>query len=285
MSEGVFGQLLPKILIGTGGYSDEDLLGTLYPHRTSKQDFLHHYANHYDTLELNATFHTFLSIKAVQGLIDKANGRLKFTIKVHQQFSHHQTANQALATDFLKRLEPLIHQELLIGLLLQFPPTFHRTPSNRLYLKTLCDWLSPHKLILEFRCPSWHCPPVFEQIIKTPHLHWCHSDYPVNIGLPTTPFWVSHRTGYVRLHGKNPNWHKATTAKERHDYRYSSDELYQLAKLLFDERQHYDTLYLYFQNTTNSHSFYNIMTLKEQLKQFSFITKTPQIQNEQCELF
>ena len=35
----------PRIYLGTGGYSDTDLLGTLYPQGTKKTDFLREYAD------------------------------------------------------------------------------------------------------------------------------------------------------------------------------------------------------------------------------------------------
>lgn len=49
--------MLPHIYIGTGGYADTDLIGTLYPFGTAKEDFLFVYSQHYDTLEINSTFH------------------------------------------------------------------------------------------------------------------------------------------------------------------------------------------------------------------------------------
>ncbi|MDE3953518.1 DUF72 domain-containing protein, partial [Glaesserella parasuis] len=65
----------PHIYIGTGGYSDTDLVGTLYPFGTDKADFLSVYSQHYDTVEINSTFHATIGYKAVQGILKKAEGR------------------------------------------------------------------------------------------------------------------------------------------------------------------------------------------------------------------
>ena len=46
----------PRIYLGTGGYSDTDLLGTLYPTGTKKTDFLREYAKQYGAVEINSTF-------------------------------------------------------------------------------------------------------------------------------------------------------------------------------------------------------------------------------------
>lgn len=86
-----------------------------------------------------------------------------------------------------------------------------------------------------------------------------------NIGLPNTPFWVNTRTAYYRLHGHNKNWWEENSAKDRHNYRYSDDELGKIADDIFAKSEQFDELFIYFQNTTNAHSFYNIITLKEKL--------------------
>ena len=43
-----------KVYIGTGGYSNEDWLGLLYPEGTKSADFLEVYSHAFDTVELNA---------------------------------------------------------------------------------------------------------------------------------------------------------------------------------------------------------------------------------------
>ena len=60
--------MMPRIYIGTGGYSDTDLLGTLYPYGTSKSDFLSVYSRHYDTIEINITFHAPIGVSALQAV-------------------------------------------------------------------------------------------------------------------------------------------------------------------------------------------------------------------------
>lgn len=118
------------------------------------------------------------------------------------------------------------------------------------------------------------------------NLIWCNVDYPQNIGLPAFHFYANQRTAYLRLHGRNPNWRKAQSAQERHDYRYSETELQQLAALLNQRKAEFDRLYLYFQNTTKSHSFYNIESLKEYLAEVGFEVKAkPEFLSGQQSLF
>ena len=61
------------IYLGTGGYSDTDLLGTLYPKGTKKTDFLREYAKQYGAVEINSAFYAPIGQKAFTGMINKYN--------------------------------------------------------------------------------------------------------------------------------------------------------------------------------------------------------------------
>lgn len=264
---------IPHIYLGTGGYSDTDLIGSLYPFGTDKSDFLTIYSQHYDAIEINSTFHAPIGAKALQGMVEKAKARLKFSVKLHQDFSHKRTSLKQQAEAFLNALQPLVEQGCLANLFIQFPSSFERTQANRYYLAELVSWFEGYPLAIEFRHASWHIQSVLDYFQGKQNLIWCNVDYPQNIGLPAFQFYANQRTAYLRLHGRNPNWWKAQSAAERHDYRYSESELQHLAKLLHQRRDEFDQLYLYFQNTTKSHSFYNIESLKGYLAEYGFSVK------------
>lgn len=264
---------LPQIFIGTGGYSDSDLLGTLYPHGTPSSQFLSIYQQHYDTVEINSTFHAPIGQKAIQGMLEKSQGNLQFSIKIHQDFSHQRTATQAHAQAFLTALQPLIDANCLANLIIQFPQHFNRTQNNRLYLAELFSWFQGIYTAVEFRHPSWHIDAVFDYFKMQSHLIWCNVDYPPLADLPKFDFKLNQNIGYLRLHGHNMQWHSAQSAKERHDYRYTDDELKTLADLIHQHKTDIEKLFIYFQNTTQSHSVYNIDTLKSYLLDGNFQVK------------
>ncbi|MDH2997630.1 hypothetical protein A1D22_07850 [Pasteurellaceae bacterium LFhippo2] len=276
----------PHIHIGTGGYSDTDLLGTLYPFGTDKSEFLSIYSQHYDTIEINSTFHAPIGYKALQGMVEKAQERLCFSVKLHQDFSHKRTATEQQAVVFLESLQALSEQNCLANLFIQFPSSFERNHANRYYLAELVSWFEDYPLAIEFRHNSWHTQSVLDYFQGKQNLIWCNVDYPQNIGLPAFHFYPNQRTVYLRLHGRNPNWWKAQSAQDRHDYRYSDMELQGLTKMLYQRKDEFDRLYIYFQNTTNSHSFYNIETLKGYLAEYGFQVKpTPEFLVGQQSLF
>lgn len=254
-----------SIFIGTGGYSDTDLLGILYPQNTKKTNFLAEYTKHYSTVEINSSFYAPIGRKAFEGMLNKSEGKLKFAIKLHQDFSHNLTATPESAIAFLQAIEPIVQADCLASLLLQFPHGFDRTIGNRQYLANLVGWFDGLPLAIEFRHQSWHTVQVYESFTKQ-NLIWCSVDYPNIQGLPPSRLLFTNRTGYLRLHGKNPNWWDAHSASERHDYRYTEVEMQAWALTIANQRANVDTLYIYFENTVKGHAVYNIAMLKQALK-------------------
>ncbi|OOF56124.1 hypothetical protein BKK56_03835 [Rodentibacter genomosp. 2] len=160
---------MSHIYIGTGGYADCDLLGTVYPLGTAKADFLTHYCRHYDTVEINSSFHAPIGQKAIQGMLEKSDGKLQFSIKLHQDFSHTRIATRDNAKQFLNALQPLVEQQVLAALFLQFPHRFERlfiylqntTQSHSFYnIATLKNLLLPFGFEMK------------TQIDEIPHQQW-----------------------------------------------------------------------------------------------------------------
>ena len=258
------------IYLGTGGYSDTDLLGILYPETTKKKDFLSEYAKHYATVEINSSFYAPIGKKAFEGMVGKALGNnplgvFKFAVKLHQDFSHTLKGTHAHATAFLEALEPILHNDGLSALLLQFPHGFDRTLAHRQYLAQLTDWFSGLPLAVEFRHESWHIPQVYDSFVKK-DMMWCSVDYPDIKGLPQSRLIVTGRMGYLRMHGKNPEWWNANAASERHDYRYTETEMQAWANRIFHQQANFDELYIYFENTVKGHAVHNIVMLRQHLE-------------------
>lgn len=253
-----------SIYIGTGGYSDMDLLGVLYPAGTKKTEFLQEYAKHYATVEINSSFYAPIGKKAYEGMVKKSNGKLKFAVKLHQDFSHTLTATPDSAIGFLQAIEPIIQADCLASLLLQFPHGFDRTIANRQYLATLASWFDGLPLAVEFRHESWHIPQVYASFTQQ-NLIWCSVDYPNIQGLPPSRLLFTNRTGYLRMHGKNVNWWDSHSASERHDYRYTEAEMQEWAVSIANQRANFDTFFIYFENTMKAHAVYNITMLKKAL--------------------
>ncbi len=147
---------------------------------------------------------------------------------------------------------------------MQFPYSFHRTIQNRQYLAKLVNWFTGIPLAIEFRHASWHIQQVLQSFHQR-NLIWCSVDYPPVQGLPSSQLLFTNRIGYLRLHGHNLHWWQATTAKERHDYCYQLEQMQALASQIDNYRQHFEVLYIFFENTTKGYAVTNITMLRQAL--------------------
>lgn len=266
----------PTVYLGTGGYSDTDMLGTLYPTGTKKTYFLAEYAKQYGAVEVNSTFYAPIGQKAFAGMLRKSDAKVRFAVKLHQDFTHARTGSPEHALAFIEALKPIIESDCLAPLLLQFPHGFDRTQAHRLYLAQLVGWFSDYPLAIEFRHASWHVPQVIDSF-RAQGLIWCSVDYPKVQGLPPSRFILTqseasagNRIGYLRMHGNNLQWWEAMSASDRHDYRYTVEEMQGWAQAIANQRQHFDELYVFFQNSVNAHAYYNIAMLREALTALNF---------------
>lgn len=256
-----------RVYIGTGGFSNRDWEGLLYPVPRKPTDDLHYYAQAFDVVELNSSFYAIAGEKAFAGMLNKSAQRLKMAVKLHQDFTHQRTATADLAQRMRLSPKPFREAGLLAPFLAQFPYSFARTPDNRRYLAQLVKWFAGEQLAIEFRHISWHVQEV-QQAFREMGLIWVSVDYPQLAGMPISDLVLTSRTGYIRLHGRNDaQWWEGNSAAERHDYRYQDDELAVWADRIAAKRHEYDELYVLFENTTAGHALHNIPQLRALLLQ------------------
>src|SRR4030042_1877101 len=157
---------MSEILIGTSGFYYDDWKGEFYPQETLKKDYLEYYARNFKVLELNSTYYRIPGARQSTEMIKRSSGILEFVVKASRQLTHEISDNSI--SDFLplfiKGIFPFMEQDLLGSVLLQFPQSFHYTSSNRLYLKSLIETLSPAPVSIEFRQKEWLKDSVFETL-------------------------------------------------------------------------------------------------------------------------
>ena len=56
-----------RLLLGTQGFSFDDWVGPFYPDGTPKKRYLEEYANHFPSVEIDATFYAIPRITVVEG--------------------------------------------------------------------------------------------------------------------------------------------------------------------------------------------------------------------------
>jgi len=250
-----------QILMGTGSYSNDDWVGLLYPEGTKKTDYLSVYAQHYNAVEINSSFYNIPGEKAFAGMAKRAGGRLVFSVKLHQIFTHARGYDSNDLERMLKSPEPLRQEGILGPFLAQFPYSFHRTLENRKYLWELAQGFGNEPLALELRHGSWDKSEVRDGFSEH-GLIWVSPDYPRLEGMTDSVLRSSGKIAYLRLHGRNnATWWEGKDAAERHDYRYTQTDLEGIAAEI-SKLQGVETLWVIFNNTTKGHALYNIQMLK-----------------------
>jgi uncharacterized protein YecE (DUF72 family) len=269
-----------RVYIGTGGYSNEDWIGSgsgkLYPPGSKPGDYLGLYAGRFNAVELNSSFYAIPGIKAFEGMVKKVSGRVRFSVKLHQVFTHARKPQDADVDRMLQSPEPLREAGLMGPYLAQFPYSFHRTPANRTYLADLAERFSGHELAVELRHASWDKPEVRDGMAEF-GLIWVSPDYPPVGGMPEPQVHLSGEVAYLRLHGRNKeSWWDGGSAAERHDYLYSRAEMDEWAEKIALVEGDLEEVYIYFQNTTKGHALKNAPMLREALNARGIVVETPQ---------
>lgn len=212
------------IHIGTSGYSYADWKGCFYPETLDPDQFLSFYANHFNALELNFSYYRIPTAKQIEAMVKRAEGRILFTVKAHQSFTHQRTASPSDYSQFSNALRPLVEANCLGAVLLQFPHSFQQIEQNRSYLSRLTGYL-PFPLVAEFRSADWASRPIYDWLSKL-NVGFCCVDEPALPGLLPKIQVCTSNVAYVRFHGRNhQQWYQHNHSYERYDYRYKPDEL------------------------------------------------------------
>lgn len=144
-----------KIYLGCAKWGREEWVGKIYPPKTKEKDFLQHYVQHYNSIELNATHYKVYGEATIQKWIDKAGGRdFKFCPKMYQGVTHRGplTNKQFIVNEFFRGI--VSFGDFLGPIFLQVSDTFSPKRKDELFafLKTLPTDL---QFFLEVRHPDW----------------------------------------------------------------------------------------------------------------------------------
>lgn len=77
-----------RLYVGCPIFSEEQWLGSFYPEGMKKNQFLHHYAQSFDTVEVNSTFYSLPNLGMIRGWYQKVPVHFRFCPKVFKGISH-----------------------------------------------------------------------------------------------------------------------------------------------------------------------------------------------------
>lgn len=220
-----------NIFIGPAGWSYPDWKAIVYPRKMVRsENQLSYISRYFNLVEVNSTFYRFIDEETSTRWLNqvKKNASFRFTCKLHRNFTHQRGIIDTQLVDQVKTgLAPLLKENRLLALLLQFPWSFKNNDANRAWLLKLFETFSEYPLALEIRHKSWDQPSILKFLTDN-KVCFVNIDQPI-IGSAALGFtqYANTELVYVRFHGRNyDNWFKEGAGRNaRYDYLYSQNEL------------------------------------------------------------
>ena len=237
------------IRIGTSGWYYDHWKKLFYPAGLPKSKWFEHYAQHFDTVEINNTFYHLPKEQSVQRWHNLAPKGFLYAAKANRYITHIKKLKDV--SEPLERFFDRIN--LLKGnlgpILYQLPPSLQK---NLDLLSNFIKLLPKRRTaVFEFRHSSWYSDDTFKLLRKL-KAGFCIHDMPGK----ESPRVVTADTIYIRFHG--------TTG--RYSGSYSKSVLQNWAEWLKEQSQKARGIYIYFNNDAHAHAIKNAKQLKQQLK-------------------
>jgi uncharacterized protein YecE (DUF72 family) len=276
-----------EIRIGTCSWADEALSKHWYPKGVPARERLAHYAQHFDTVEVDSTYYRLPAEEMVRRWAERTPDDFVMHVKAFGLMTRHPVKVESLPPDmrdgaptddkgrverpsrefrgevfrrFLEALEPLRETGKLGGILFQFPSYVVYKDRSLEYLEWARKQVGGDEMLVEFRHSSWLDDEHRDETLRfLEELRAAHVvvDAPRIEGaknlVPTVPA-LTTPTAYVRFHGRNAEtWNKrGGSAAERFDYLYSDEELAEWIDPLRELAAQAEQAYAFFNNNSTS---------------------------------
>ena len=145
----------PKVYLGCAKWGRPEWLGKIYPSKTKEKNFLQHYVEHYNSIELNATHYKIIGASGISKWKEKAKGKdFKFCPKMYQGVTHKGTlkGKEFLTREFLRGVQAF--EEYLGPIFVQLSDTFSPNRKGDLF-KFMLSLPQELQFFLEVRHPAW----------------------------------------------------------------------------------------------------------------------------------
>ena len=144
-----------KVYIGCAKWGRTEWVGKIYPPKTKEKDFLNHYVEHYNCIELNATHYKIYGAAGNAKWAEKAKGKdFLFCPKMYQGVTHRGAlkGKEFITTEFFRGITAF--EKHLGPIFVQVSDSFSPKRKSELfdYLGTLPKDM---QFFLEVRHPEW----------------------------------------------------------------------------------------------------------------------------------
>ena len=152
------GEGKPRVYIGATGWGMKEWVGKWYPEKAKAGDFLQHYGEQFNTIELNTTHYRIPDPATIEKWYESVPADFRYCPKVPQFISH--SSDLGIGNDGLQRFVAALDGlgEKMGCAFIQLPPYFgaDRLPLIERFLQR---WPGVLPLALEVRHESWFADP------------------------------------------------------------------------------------------------------------------------------
>ena len=229
--------------LGTMGFGYKQWVGAFYPTGMKTKNYLRHYSQHFDAVEIDSTFYGTPRSEQIQKWVSSTPPHFTFCLKTPRQITHEKPLPTSIdeMQIFLERVQLL--EEKLGVVLIQFGPDFtaHYREDLQNFLAELPQSI---RYAVEFRHRSWIQP---ETAVMLQKYSCCFvtADY---IHLPKE---IVHTTDFLYCRFIGPHGRYATKDKELLDL---TTELTQWHKKMLPYLDKVSNVYGFFNNDFSGHS-------------------------------
>lgn len=237
-----------KIHIGTSGWTYDHWKDVFYPSSLSKSKWLSYYQQHFETVEINATFYRKFQDKTYLKWRNQAPDNFRYVLKIPKTITHNKKLIN-VTNDLNEFFDSALLLEEKLGLLLMQLPPFLKKNINLLDT-VFKNFHNRNKIAIEFRDKSWFDKETVDFCTEC-QIGFCNVDsYKFNL-----TNYITSDTGYLRFHGRTYGY----------QYNYSDDELKEIAKVIKKMlmSESLNNLYIFFNNDFYGHAPKNAIRLKE----------------------
>ncbi|MBV9196886.1 MAG: DUF72 domain-containing protein [Solirubrobacterales bacterium] len=293
------------VLTGSCSWTDRTLVAETdwYPKRTmSAEERLRFYAGRFPLTEIDSTYYAPPAEPQARLWAQRTPDGFRFDVKAYSLLTGHPTRPQSLWPDVRERLapeaagkrsvyakhldpdalaeawrrfgaalRPLQDAGKLGAVLFQYPPWFGPRREHRAELAALRERLPDYRISVEFRSPRWTAEARDRArtlgLLQEHGLVYVGVDAPEVSGLPRILAVTNPELFLVRFHGRSdPTWHDTSgSAAERFRYRYSRQELEELAGPIAEVAQDAAETHLLMNNCYRDYSVRGAAELRDVL--------------------
>ncbi|MEO8391974.1 MAG: DUF72 domain-containing protein [Chloroflexota bacterium] len=241
---------MTHLYIGTSGYTYKDWRDIFYPKGVAQKNWLTFYAQHYNAVEINATFYRPFPEHVFTHWHDSTPEEFRFVLKAPKLITH-----EKALVDIEQDLEQFVSsigalKEKLAAVLWQFPASARKEVLQVPFQQLLTLLPGNIKHVFEFRSSSWFNEEIYALLNR----------FDAGFVINDSPHFPSQHVNtdhllYVRLHGPGALYTST----------YSAEQLLAWSEEIAPHLGHED-IYLFFNNTSGGHALGNANDLRLLLK-------------------